>query len=104
MARIHFICRNHLGVIPTKFPEFESGSWDIPEVDAKTLLGGTIFLHETKSSPSYFGGTISHYRVVEIDQAHSNRIVFTLTSTKEARGIDWEGIDHAMAWSGGVLT
>lgn len=103
MARIHFICRAGLGVIPTKFPEFESGNWDITEDEAKELVGGKMYLHESKNEPSYFGGKIANYRIVEIGEAHSQRVVFKIVSERDGKGVDWEGASHGMAWTSGCL-
>lgn len=97
MAKIHFICRGRLNLKTTAFPEFESGFWDISEEDAARLVGGMIYLHESKPEPSYFGGTITAYRVEEIAEAHAQRIVFTVVSQQEGRGIAWKGQEHVMA-------
>ncbi len=103
--KIHLICRDRLGLKVTTFPQYQSGSWDIPESDAQLLktANGTIYLHEKKSESSYFGGTIDDYEVVEIDAAHSKRILFKLTSTRDGRGKAWDGRDDTNAWYSGVV-
>lgn len=103
MYRIHFICREGLNLKPIRFPEFESGYWDITSDDASTLIGGMIYLHETKATPSYFGGTVKNYRIEEIDQAHSKRIVFTVLSQKAGKCVPWEGDQYSMAWTSGIV-
>jgi hypothetical protein len=103
MARIHFICRGGLNLKTTAFPEFESGFWDISAEDAARLVDGMIYLHESKPEPSYFGDTITAYRVEELAEAHAQRIVFTVVSQQEGRGVVWEGQDQVRAWTSGVI-
>ncbi|TMB35491.1 MAG: hypothetical protein E6J62_02705 [Deltaproteobacteria bacterium] len=102
MPSIHFICRRGLNLQVVKHPVYESGVWDI-EKDAPRLVGGMMFLHETKADKSYFGGRIESYRVVETDEAHSRRVVFTVTSLREGKGASWRGTAHGMAWTSGVV-
>ena len=55
---------------------WESGPWDVPEAQAKQLLGGSILFHKKKSEPSFFGGLVVNYRIEE-DRAGRKRIIFT---------------------------
>ncbi len=94
MTSAHLICRDSLNLQVVKMPVFESGIWDtvtIPEEDAKRLVGGILMLHETKSKPSYFGGTVTGYRRArrDDDRSRSEGWIFTLTSTLEAKGQPW---------------
>ena len=102
MLSIHFICRGSLNVHVVKHPVYESGVWDV-ENNAAKLVGGMLYLHEAKADPSYFGGRIESFRVVETDEAHSRRIVFTVTSLREGKGVRWRGTAHGMAWTSGVV-
>ncbi len=101
-ARIHFICHDSQHVTKTQFPEFESGYWRVSETDAKRLVGGKLYLHETKREASYFGGDILSYRLVTGPEYHGT-IVFTVRSTRDGRGAAWEGKDHDMAWNGEIV-
>jgi hypothetical protein len=103
MASLHVICRNSLGLSVTKFPVFESGDWDISAADAERLVGGTLYLHETKGQHSYFGGSIIGYRELGPTEPLAGRIVFTVTSTREGKNVAWQGASHAMAWSSGAV-
>jgi len=103
MASLHLICRGGLHLRPTRFPEFESGFWDLTEADAARLVGGRIYFHETKNSPSYFGGDVRTYRVAGPEEELPGRIVFTILSRADGKSAAWEGASHAMAWSGGVV-
>jgi hypothetical protein len=100
MTRAHLICRHFKGVKAVQMPEYESHAWDIPEDDARQLVGGVIYLHETKRKRSYFGGMVTGYR---ISDAPSGRIIFLFNAMKEAKGIAWEGRDHERAHYSGVL-
>ena len=103
MPRIHFKCENGLNLRVIGHPRYESGDWDISTQEAEALIGGTLHLHQTKRTPSYFGGVIESYRVVETDNAHSTRIAFVVRSTLDARGVRWSGNDHVRAWTSGVI-
>jgi len=103
MLCIHFLCRDRLNVHAVNHPVYESGEWDVPLEDAERLVGGMIFLHQTKSQRSYAGGRIESYRVVETNRAHSRRIIFKFTSASEGKDVRWKGADHPMAWTGGVV-
>jgi hypothetical protein len=103
MTEIHFICRRGLNLQTIKHPVYESGFWDVSREDAERLAGGMVFLHETKSKPSYFGGRIDAFREVDTDMPHARRVIFRLTSLSEAKGVKWRGASHGMAWTSGVV-
>ncbi|HEY3451544.1 MAG TPA: hypothetical protein VGK67_34620 [Myxococcales bacterium] len=103
MACIHLLCRGALNVRKLEGDLYESGDWDLAPEDAHSLVGGTLFLHEKKTKPSYFGGLITQFRVVEADRAHPRRVIFTLSSDTAAKGKAWEGDRKPRAWTGGIL-
>jgi hypothetical protein len=103
MASLHLICHGGLHLRTVKFPVFETGFWDLSESDAASLEGGMLFLHETKSRQSYFGGRVQAHRVAGPGEEMPGRIVFTVESTIEGKGAPWAGASHAMAWSGGLV-
>lgn len=103
MPSLHLICRGSQHVRTLKFPEFESGFWDLNEGDAARLVSGMIYLHETKSTPSYFGGEVLAYRLASADELMPGRVVFRFRSLPEAKNVRWTGAKHGMAWSSGVL-
>lgn len=103
MLGIHFLCRDRLHVHAIKHPVYESGTWDVSPEDAQRLVGGLIFLHQSKAQPSYIGGVIDSFREVQTEMAHSRRIIFKFTSTAEGKGVRWQGADHSMAWTGGIV-
>ena len=92
----HFLCRTVDGkprhLRPNSFPLSESGMWAIKEDEAKALVGGMIYLHETKAEPSYFGGVVIDYRPAD-GAEYADRWVFTVASTLSGkrRRVAWQG-------------
>ena len=81
-----------------------SGFWDIPLAETTTLIGGMLFLHETKAKASRFGGRVLAVEQVEKDEfAHAKRIEFKVKALREGRGVKWRGADHAMASYGTII-
>ncbi len=103
VRRRHLICRDRLYLTATAHPQFESGFWDIPEAQARALVGGMLYLHQTKAERSYFGGQVLRYRVAGPDEVMPGRIVFTALSQQEGKDMAWEGASHGMAWDSGHL-
>lgn len=111
-ADIHFICRGQLGiqVLDKATHRYTSSAWLLKPDDAAAIVGGTVFFHETKSQPSYFGGTVQSVEVtdpLEGDEAEPGRkrYVLTLTATRGAKGVKWDrrGQSHGMAWTSGPI-
>ena len=94
----------HLWPAPGEKDVFHSGYWDLPLAEAETLIGGMLYLHETKAKPSRFGG-----RVLSVEQREMNefarpmRVVFKVESLREGRGQKWRGADHDMASYGSII-
>jgi hypothetical protein len=84
-------------------PTYESGYWTLYESEAARLVNGMLYLHQKKAEPSYFGGTISGFRVSTDMEPYPGKIVFSVTSQEDAKNIAWEGDKHPMAWMGGIL-
>ncbi len=110
-AKIHFICKDKEGVRPidAKAGVYESEAWLLSTDEVTALKGGDVLLHQTKGSPSYFGGTIINARPVEGEtpgEAGRIRWVITLQSRLDCKGVDWDksGHMHGMAWTSGVIS
>ena len=90
MAGIHLIARGRLNVNPAPDAEgdgeWESGNWALTEATAAGLVGGDIYLHEKKSEPSYFGGTILAFRRLA-DGDDADKVVFRFRFTAAHRGV-----------------
>ena len=104
MPSIHFKCEDRLNLHRVSDDgEYESGNWDVTAADAEKLVGGMIYLHNTKSERSYFGGRIKSARCVVTDDAHPVRFIFRFKPLSEARDVRWNGAKHNMAWTSGVV-
>lgn len=109
-SKIHFICKANAGLIclDAKAGLYESEAWLLSEADVAALKGGEVLFHETKSRPSYFGGSILDIRPVDtpnLNDPSRQRCIITLQSTAACRGVDWDasGQVHDMAWTSGVI-
>ncbi|WP_293678826.1 hypothetical protein [uncultured Phenylobacterium sp.] len=112
-TKIHLICRDQLGLrcIDAKANVYASSAWLLSPEEAGALVNGTVYFHQTKNKPSYFGGVIQSLEAIEAlpgdDEIRGRqRYVLNLRSTAEARGAGWDkrGKSHGMAWSSGVIT
>lgn len=104
MPSVHFLCRGRLHLHKViDSPDYESGNWPVSEAEASELVGGMIYLHETKAERSYFGGRINSFRAIVTDDPNPFRIVFRLTALPEGKGASWKGAGHGMASKSGVV-
>lgn len=71
-----------------KLPDssWESGWWNIDENKAKELIGGKIYFHKKQLEPSFFGGSITGYRIDQ-DAQYQGKIVFTLQYNAACRNV-----------------
>ena len=99
----HFICKSGFGIKSNGGREYTSEAWDLSEAEALSLIGGTIFFHESKNDRSYFGGTVMKFESIKSNAVHENRIKFYLTPSIEAKGQSWNGKTHSMAWFSGII-
>jgi len=99
MASIHVVARQqeqtpdlfwHEGVFI-----FVSGWWKINEEKVASLMGGTVFLHETKLVPSRMGGTILDIFPAPEGGPYEGRFAIRFQSTLEARFVAWNWGDNA---------
>jgi hypothetical protein len=90
MNHIHLICPGGINLRPTQYPIFEAGYWNVSAKDAKSLLGGLIYLHEIKTAQSYFGGRIKGFRTMEMPHEFAGQTAFLFESLSAARGIEWQ--------------
>ena len=95
---------------------YQSGYWNIELEEGKKLVGGEIFLHETKSKPSMVGGEVidvyeqelTEENVQELDMdylpipSRRTRVVFVFQLTSECKGIKWRGDDSMMSHNGKI--
>jgi|TARA_B110000261_G_C12976291_1_gene314585 hypothetical protein len=112
MKNLHLICRRepegigrlNLRLLDKESKIYISGKWLFSIEEAKTLVGGMIFLHETKSDLSAFGGLVTEVQETTFDdKSQKNRVEFIFEARKEGRGVAWGGASHSMAWTSGFL-
>ena len=85
--KIHLIeNQNRMNRISYEEQIWESGYWTVPLETAEELLGGDIYLHSKKATPSKFGGVIKSYRVEE-DAEFKGKIVFTFLADIEHKNV-----------------
>jgi len=77
----------------------KTGNWKFDMEEAQSLVGGKIFLHETKAEKSIIGGTVFSAE----PSPEEGRVIFTFESDSEGKNKKWSGPDHAMAWTSGII-
>jgi hypothetical protein len=86
-AALHLIERmGHVRAVDSAAGLYESEWWAIPPETAEKLVGGRLYLHKAQDKPSFFGGTISSYRV-ESNGEWAGRIIFSFTRDAAGKGV-----------------
>lgn len=65
---------------------YESGYWSLSEDLAKSIIGGNIYFHKAQDKASYFGGTITGYRLCNTDE-YSGRVIFSFIASRSHKDI-----------------
>lgn len=106
-ARLHLICRDAQGVtcLDPKEALYRSEAWALASEEISALDGGRLYLHQTKTEPAYFGGTVIGAEALASIEGEAQRYAVTLKANREAKGVAWDerGRSHGMAWSSGVV-
>ncbi len=68
---------------------YESGYWNIAPEKAEQAVGAHIYFHSQKVEPSFFGGTITEFRI-KPDDPWKDRIIFTLEASRDFKGVRTE--------------
>lgn len=82
-------------------PRYRSGFWFFKQDDARSLVGGWLYLHEKKRMLSGFGGKIVGFEVTQFEGGE--RVVFEVEASRYGRKQKWRGLDHGRAWTGGLV-
>lgn len=86
--QIHFIEKaRQQKLLDQATHRYESGNWHVAEDKAKNLIGGRIYFHQSQSDPSYFGGTITAYRVLPHPDPAAGRVVFEFIADQQGKGV-----------------
>jgi hypothetical protein len=87
MNAIHLIERiNNFKLINPNAYEYDSYAWYVNKDTAEKLVGGNIYFHKAQKQPSFFGGKITSYRVLE-EGADAGRVVFRFQVSKDCRDV-----------------
>jgi hypothetical protein len=101
---LHLLCRDRANLTRGTEPgTWETGFWGVSKTDAAALVGGMVYLHQSKGVRSYFGGRISSFREVQMEPARATKMVFGFVFEERGRDAQWQGAKHAMAVKGGVV-
>lgn len=111
MPSVHLINRrNDIGLIgltqvADRQNHWRSCCWAFSQAEAKTLVGGWIYLHpDTKDGPSQFGGIIVSAEPARREGAGiEDGWAFVFEARREGRGMGWRGTDYRMAWTSGII-
>ena len=105
-SSIHFICRHEGGryknLDRVEGQTYRSHAWAVPASVAASLVGGWIYLHETKAEGSGFGGVIKRVEPVGVENGLERYAVF-FEGRREGRGQPWRGSSYSMAWTSGPV-
>lgn len=87
MPKIHLIEKESLvRCIDSSLNHYETGYWAISASTATKLLGGDLFLHKSQDSPSFFGGKVESFSVVDFGE-YQGRVVFAIEASMKYKGI-----------------
>ena len=95
---------------------YVSCCWDFDLEVAKTLIGGMIFFHDTKSEKSKLGGRVLDVQSIRLDEdteyhkidpddkdKKQQRVMFKFEITPDGCNQRWRGKDHSMSWTSGII-
>ena len=108
---VHLICRRDDGVTLNGLTRvdgfkarYRSCCWVFDDAEVAALVGGWIYLHEKKSSPSEFGGEVVAIEPTKREgRAHTDGFAVTFEARTEGRGQPWRGARHGMASKSGFV-
>ena len=110
MLAIHFKCGRDDGVRLNNLAfdkitkRFRSGKWSIAEEEARSLVGGWMYLQASKADLSEFGGVIHGFQVLNDRKVvRSKHTAFIVEKRAEGEGQLWRGASYGNAYSGGVV-
>ncbi len=104
----HFINRREgvgrEGLMRVEGNRYSSCCWAISADEAKALVGGWIYLHESKGDRSAFGGLVDAVESADrLGTAKAEGFVIYFEARREAREQTWRGSSHAMVWWSGLV-
>lgn len=110
MNAVHLICRREEGKLKgltrVEGNTWRSCCWVFSEAEARSLIGGWIYLHpESKSGKSEFGGLVSAIEAASREaKAIKEGWAFLFDARLEGRNQAWRGNNYSMAWTSGIVS
>jgi len=87
MPKIHLIEKESLvRCIDIDLKYYETGYWAVSNSSATQLINGDLFLHKSQNSPSFFGGKIISFRIVDLGE-YKGRVAFVIEASMKHKGI-----------------
>jgi hypothetical protein len=109
--------REGLTLVSDEPHHYVSCCWDLDFAECQTLIGGMIYLHNSKGEKSFMGGVVKEVEQIDLNiggpyyqptsdvrPARTLRVQIKFESTHEGRNVKWQGMDHSMAWTSGIIT
>lgn len=98
------IGRRGLTKVPGDRNTWRTCCWLLSDEEQGALLGGWVYLHDTKSAPSSFAGLIIGFEAAERQgSVRPEGVAIIFRADPRARGQGWRGASHGMAWSSGLI-
>lgn len=86
--KIHFLDKQRtMHPVERGGTKYESGYWTLSAERAAGLLGAMAYFHETKTTPSYFGGKILDFSVIPAGRRNAGKVVFVFERMQESIGV-----------------
>jgi len=83
---------------------WRSCCWVLSRDDQDVLLGGWLYLHDSKGKPASFAGRIIGFEDAErVGAAIEQGVAIVFQVRRDGRDRKWRGASHGMAWSSGVI-
>jgi hypothetical protein len=98
------LTRKGLSKVASAQDTWRSCCWVLSEFDQDALLGGWLYLHDSKGKPASLSGRIIGFEAAEREGTATQRgVAIVFQAHRDARGKKWRGASHGMAWSSGVI-
>lgn len=102
MKALHVICKRkpkgqagRVGVqrVENEQDVFSSDAWVTQKWTPETIIGATLYMHETQATASEFGGEVLRCELISPKSADQPRDRYRLIfrATHDSRGVKWQG-------------
>lgn len=96
--------RKGLTLVDRQTDTWRSCCWLLSEEDQNALLGGWLYLHDTKGKAASFAGQIIGFEAAKRETAaREDGVAILFRADRSARDQKWRGANHGMAYSSGII-